>query len=314
MNDMVYRSDVKNSVARSVFPQKTELPRKRESNYSNRKISNQTSIFRMSGFFVSFIFIGSCSFGGGASNFFGKECKKTGSLEGNVAILILPYGKGSVLQPRKPRLAYSPEGEEVPCRPERPDLEDIRDVEALKVIAKLLLGDEEEIDSEGNQREGRDEPVNVSVSGGWIKLGLLISNNNTGPSRNHTLRINRIEIHGNGNCEQEGQPSCVFHRTITSGYCELPFLYLVPPCSSVEYRPLDNDPLHNLSLYVDNIPIIDASTLPERENKLPGGVTLILPRYKVEVLLIGDFLLADGTAIQPFRKRIRFTTTRRQAF
>ena len=309
MNDMVYRSDVKNSVARSVFPRNTELPRKRESNYSNRKISNQTSIFRMSGLFVSFIFIGSCSFGGGSR----EKCKETGSLEGNVTILVLPYGKGSVLQPRRPRLAYSPEGEEVSCRPERPDLENIQNINNLEIISKLLLGDEEE-DPEGNQRAGRNEPVNVSVQGGWIQLGFLVSNSNTGVDRNYILRISRIEIHGNGNCEQEGQPPCVFHHTVTSGYCELPFIYLVPPCSSVEYNPLDSDPLKNLTIYVSNIPVLDTSILPARENKLPGGATLVLPRYKIEALFIGDFLLRDGTAVQPFRKRIRFTTTRRQSF
>ena len=254
-------------------------------------------------FFISFVFVSSCDGLGG------------GGLSSNVVVHYLPYGKGDVIQPkRNPRLAYSPEGEEVPCRPEHPDLEDIRDVEDLKVISKLLLGDEEETDPEGNQREGRDEPVNVSVSGGWIKLGFLISNNNSGVGKNYTLKIDRLEFHGNGNCEREGQPPCVFHRTISSGYCELPFLYLVPPGASVHYIPLDNNPLENLTIYVDNIPIIDASTLPERDNKLPGGATLILPQYKVEVLLIGDFLLEDGKAIEPFRKRIRFTTTRRQAF
>ena len=132
--------------------------------------------------------------------------------------------------------------------------------------------------------------------------------------KNFTLKVDRLEIHGNGNCEQEGQPPCVFHKTIPSGYCGLPFLYLVAPGQSVKYEPLSDNPLWNLSIYVDDIPIIDASKLPERQNKLPGGATLILPQYKIEVLFIGEFLLQDGQFIQPFRKRIRFTTTRRQAF
>ncbi|MCY4512400.1 MAG: hypothetical protein OXB86_01780 [Bdellovibrionales bacterium] len=268
-------------------------------------------------FFASFIFIGSCTKGkGGITPAREGNCKKTGSLESNVDILVLPWGKDDALRPRAPRLSYSPEGEELSCRPNQPDLRDIEGVEGLKVISKLLLEKEEqeqEENQEGNQRAGRDEPVNVTVQGGWIKLAFFINNANTGVDKNYILRIDRLEIHGNGNCEREGQPPCVFHRTISSG-CGLPFLYLLPPCSSVNYKPLESDPLQNMTVYVDNIPVIDASVLPERENRLPGGATLILPKYEITVLFIGGFLLETGQTIKPFRKRIRFNSTRRQAF
>ena len=237
---------------------------------------------------------------------------KGGVLSANVNIIVLPYGKGSVLQPRVPRLAYSAESEDLACRPEQPNLQNIRDIAQLKVISKLLLGDEEEGDEE-NQQEGRDEPVNVSVQGGWIKLGFLVSNNNSGEGQAYVLRVDRLEFHGNGNCEQYGQPPCVFHQTITD-YCDLPFVYLVTPGEAAHYKPVDVNPLENLTIYVDQIPVIDAATLPARDNKLPGGATLILPQYTVEVLFVGEFLLEDGTALQPFRKRISFTTNRSQSF
>ena len=233
----------------------------------------------------------------------------------NVWIVPLPYGKGDVRQPNRPYLSYSLEAEEVPCRPQRPDLRDIQNIKGLRVISKLLQARQgiEQNQSE-NQGTRRSEPVNVSVQGGWIKLGFFIDNKNTGPGRNFTLKIDRLEIYGNGNCEQEGQPPCPYRKTIPTGYCGLPFLYLVRPGTSIEYQTLSPNPLWNLSIYVDNIPVIDASQLPQRQNRLPGGATLILPQYKMEVLFIGEFLLEDGQTFRPFRKRVNFTTNSRQAF
>ena len=266
-----------------------------------------------------------------------SSCGKGRGLSSNVGILHLPFGKGDVKQPRRPHLSYSSESEEVPCRPQQPDLQDIRDYNNdFSVISKIFqekqrseqnsegnqrAGQDSEgnqragQDSEGNQRSGKNQPVYVSVKGGWIKLGFYISNNNKGEGgKPIILKIDRLEIHGRGNCEQEGQPPCSFNKTISSGYCGLSFLYLVSSKDAVIYQPLSPNPLWNLSIYVGDIPVIDSSKLPERENRLPGGATLILPQYQIQVLFIGEFLLEDGQTLEPFRKRIGFSTGPRQAF
>ena len=249
---------------------------------------------------------------------FSISCSGRGSLSSNVLVLPLPYGKGDVIQPGRPRLTYSLQQETVPCRREYPNLRSIRDKEDLDVIADLLLEDliQEEAATDPQQRAARREPVNVPVSGGWIKLGLLIDNKNAGPGRNYTLLVERLEYSADGQCEREGLEPCKSYGTIASGYCILPFLYLVPSAKRVDYKPLSNDPLHNMTIYLDNLPVIDRTRPQDGEGKdpLPGGASLILPQYKITMVLTGSFLLGDGTVIEPFLKRIRFRTSARRAY
>ena len=239
-------------------------------------------------------------------------------LSRNVLVIPLPYGRGDVIQPRRPRVTYSLQEETVPCRREYPNLRSIRDKTDLDVIANILLEDliQEEEARDPQQRAERREPVNVSVSGGWIKMGLLIDNKNTGVGRNYTLLVERLEYSADGQCEKEGLPPCKTHDTITSGYCVLPFLYLVPSGKRVDYKPLSNDPLHNLTIYLDGLKVVDRTRLEEREGEdpLPGGVSLILPKYKITMTLMGSFLLEDGTTVEPFLKTIRFQTSARRAY
>ena len=255
-------------------------------------------------FIILLIFTGSCYFGDSG-----------GGLSGRVIVYILPYGEGDVIQTQKPRLNYSPQEEEVPCRKEQPNIRSIREIEDLEVIAKLLLGDsEEDEDQDGNQRQNSDEPVEVTVNGGWIQLGLLIDNKNSGVGRNYTLVIDQLQFHWDGNCEREGQGECKGSDTISSGYCDLPFLYLVPSGLKVDYKPLSDNPLHNLVLYVDGFEVLDSSSVSAEDNELPGGAFRIYPQYKVELTLTGRFLLEDGKTIEPFIKRVRFSTTSRRAY
>lgn len=257
-------------------------------------------------FFIFLIFTtGSCYLGGAG-----------GGLASGVRVIIFPYGKGNVVQPRSPRLNYSPEGKQVPCRKQRPNLRLIRGIDQLEVVAELLLGNPEEGEGqEGNQRQNSDEPVNVGVEGGWIQFGLSIQNPNLGVGKNYPLVINRLEFYWNGNCRREGlAEDCVGSHTISSGYCGLPFIYLVPSGQQVDYKPLSENPLHNLVLYVPGFQILDSSALSKENNRLPGGASLIFPQYRVELILVGNFLLEDGTEIEPFVKRTEFYTTSRRAY
>ena len=216
-------------------------------------------------------------------------------------------------------MTYSPqpEGRDVPCRRESPNLRSIRDTTGLDVIADLLLEDEIEAEEGGDPQEriSRREPVNVTVTGAWMKFGLLIDNKNTGVGRNHTLVVEQLEYFVDGQCERDGQPPCKIIGAIEPGYCGLPFLYLVPSGKKVEYKPLSNDPLHNLTIYLSNLPVIDRTqqSLEGKDTSLPGGAFFILPQYKVTLVLTGSFLLEDGTVFEFFLKRIRFQTSARQA-
>ena len=186
----------------------------------------------------------------------------------------------------------------------------------MEVIAKLLLGDPEEgEDQGGNQRQNSDEPIDIGVEGGWIQLGLHLKNPNLGVGKNYPLVINRLEFYWNANCRREGlTEDCVGSHTISSDYCGLPWIYLVPSGTQVDYKPLSENPLHNLVLYVPGFEILDSSSLSEQDNRLPGGASLIFPQYRVELILVGHFLLKDGTEIEPFVKRTYFYTTPRRTY
>ena len=237
-------------------------------------------------------------------------------LTANVGVFVSPFSVGDSLQSTRPRIAYNSGGaREAPCRKTEPNLRSIRNVKDLEAISELYGLKEEESSSSdsavSSAENNRDEPVMVSVDGAWIELGLVIANNNKGVSKNYILAIDRLEFDfTNTDCPQDTSTECSYQATVSGGYCGLPFLYLVSPGSKVDYKKFSDNPLENLVLYVDGIPVTDRTANPEGES----GSALIIPKYKVRLTLLGNFYLKDGTNVEPFIKTIGFSTSAQRKY
>ena len=162
------------------------------------------------------------------------------------------------------------------------------------------------LDTSSIQDVSPDEPPSVSVSRNWLKLGLIIENKNVEKGKNYTLLIDHITF--STQREFKGQ---IFNyaKTIPPDYCGLPFLYLVQPGPTLRYEPFSENPLENLTLYVDNFPFIDNSN--ETSSAAEGVPKIIIPDYEMYLTLRGQFIL-EGTPPKPFIKYMKVSTS--QAF
>ena len=140
-------------------------------------------------------------------------------------------------------------------------------------------------------------PVKTSVSGAWMRFGLIVGNKWEKEVTNYTVVIDHLTLMARGKHDQQ-----VFNhvRTLRSGYCGMPFLYVVPPGNTVDYRPLSDDPMENLTLYLDGIPVVESI---ERNQPIK-----IIPEYEMEFTLMGWFISEDGSLVQPFFKRLGLHT------
>ena len=136
-------------------------------------------------------------------------------------------------------------------------------------------------------------PVKTSVSGAWMRFGLVLGNNNVGA----TLVVDHVTLTTRGTYNSQ-----IFNhvQTLGPGYCDAPFLYVVSPGNTLDYRPFSDNPLENLTLYLDGIPVVDSS-----ESDLPMRV---IPKQRVELTLLGWFVSREGSSVAPFSKRIHFRT------
>ena len=141
------------------------------------------------------------------------------------------------------------------------------------------------------------DPVKTLVSGAWMRFGLIVGNNNVGENGNYTVVIDHLTLMARGKHSQN-----VFNhvRPLRSGYCGMPFLYVVPPGNTVDYRPLSDNPMENLTLYLDGIPVMESI-----ESNQP---IKIIPEYKMEFTLMGWFVSEDGSSVEPFFKRFGLST------
>ena len=148
----------------------------------------------------------------------------------------------------------------------------------------------------GDFSESVTGPVKTSVSGAWMRFGLVLGNNNVGEGA-HTLIIDYITLTARGKYESQ-----VFNhvQTLGPGYCDAPFLYVVSPGNTLDYRPFSDNPQENLTLYLDGIPYLvsSASGSPER----------IIPAQEMELTLLGRFISEDGSKVKLFFKRIGLRT------
>ena len=171
---------------------------------------------------------------------------------------------------------------EVPCRPVAADLQSILSEPELSALS-YLYGENPSSESSGNT---------VSVSGNWLRLGLEIENQ----AKGWLLVIEHLTLSAIGEHEEQ-----VFHNfgSLSKGYCGLPFLYAVPGGIFLRHKPLSENPLENLTLFVSDFPGIDID-----DNRV------IVPRYKMQLSLYGWFISVgeDGkVSLVPFLKRFPFT-------
>lgn len=191
--------------------------------------------------------------------------------------LSLFYGKPSSVPEQSSEM-------EVRCRPNSPDMQSILAEPALAPLS-FLYGESTSVFS-GNT---------VSVSGNWLKLGLQIENK----TKDWILVIEDIVLFAEA--EHEGE---VFHyrQDLSRGYCGLPFLYVVPDGISLHYDPFSDNPLENLTLYIDGFPSIDGTS----------GAGSTVPEYKMDLVIFGRFIsIRDDKkpSVEVFLKKLKLTTS-----
>ena len=190
------------------------------------------------------------------------------------------------------------DSKEVECRPKQIDLEPIKRIPGWEIIANLTNLDE------SPSEEAVTGPIKTVVSGGWLKLGFVIVNasNQLGQSEGYNLVIDHLTISAFG--KHDGRV-INFVKTIhspDSNYCGLPFLYIVPPGTTVRHvtSSESDHPLENLTLYLDGFPFVES---------VDGDQSVAeLPKYTVRLDLMGWFISKDGSSAEPFSKRIQLYT------
>ena len=185
----------------------------------------------------------------------------------------------------------------------------------------------------------QEDPVYLQVGDNWLRFGLQITN-----MTDFVLIIDTIRYQARAKCGSQ-----VFSHSgeFNFGYCsggggdEAPYLYLVPPAGTtgkqVNYFPQSANPFDNLTLYIDGFPILDrtgeasqsfqshfedtgvagtsGSTDVTGERECQPNKTIVIPRYTVELTLVGYFMLPrGGEQAGHFQKRITFPTTALNTF
>ena len=212
------------------------------------------------------------------------------------------------------------------------------------VLPEIYNLDEQEDTTTETETETarRNEAVYETVSGGYLKFGLFIGNFNTGVGKNASLVVDSIVY--NARARYKNQVFSV-SNTVSEGYCNSPILYFVPPGKRVDYRPKSKNPLENLTIYLTGFEVVDNTLKPSRaleiKNSIVGSLSnraddsssasslsldssgdssnsdeyldfgepiLVIPDYTVELVLRGYFILADGTRLTEFVKRVSFRT------
>ena len=286
------------------------------------------------------------------------------SLSSKVFLIPLPYGPKDALRPSQPVIFLS--GGDFACRPAPYDGRAVRQwverelaSEESKKLARgvyndLFGGGEEAGEGaaageggaggeggEGGGPAGRSsEPVMVSVSDNWLRLGLSILNANKGTGGSFWLVVEDMTFQA---VTSDGRS----HSGSLQESCGAPFLYLVPPGMNVLWRPHSRTShLENLTLYLSGFPIDDrsgelspdlalqaaagasqggqstASQLisslsegagggggsPANNRPAIGQGPISIPRYTVELTLRGYFMDTNGLRVASYAGRTRFST------
>ena len=205
-------------------------------------------------------------------------------------------------------------------------------------------------ESEGNSFSRREvgRPVYHEVGENWLSFGLQITNDTP-----FLLVIDNIRFQAKARC---GSQTFEHSGEISTGYCSgegegaTPYLYLVPPLAiggkQVNYYSKSPNPFDNLTLFFDGFPILDrtgeaspdlqstvkafgANTTGQTNNVSTSATGTekecqphkikVIPIYRVELTLIGYFILPRGDdkddredeveQVNSFVKRVSFSTT-----
>ena len=283
----------------------------------------------MSKFFLFFciLFYTSCQW----------ESDSRSVLSSNIHVVVAPYGPEDKIKPSKPFILTS--GGHKVCRPSPFRFRDAKNILKDAGLEQNALDLLFNIEEEGTEEVGPTRPgaVRVQVGENWLKFGLWIANRNKGKN-NFFLVIENIIF--KATAVYRGEPLRPHSGNVDAGYCDsgsgggeiAPFLYLIPPNSKSAYSSISNNPLENLTIYIDGFPIIDRSnelsfTQQQRLQRLAeGGQGLtegsqgrnqiygsdeirVIPDYTVELTLIGYFMTKSGIQMAPFSKRVKFNTS-----
>ena len=204
------------------------------------------------------------------------QSQETPSDRVDIFISPYPYGHGDLSDFFR-GVIFS-EKETRPCRPVPVDSVKLGKIPGLQRIFK---GGEE------ISQNSLHTSVNISEPGGWMAFGLSILNHN----EDYDLTVELMSL----SAQSVGEDEVLNHgRTVAGGYCGLPFVYFVPAGKSLTYKPLSDNPLENLTVYIGGFPV------SRRSNSL----SVTVPGYQMDLTLLGRFV--SESDIQPFLKRIRF--------
>ena len=193
--------------------------------------------------------------------------------------------------------ASDEEPQVVVCRTSLPaDWEALKEVPGLDSFMRWYESEHkpEEMDSSGR----------TVVSGSWLKFALAIARNESWrEGENYTLMVDHLVF-----VVKEAKGGQVFHhaKILKAGYCGLPFLYVLPPEKTyLRYDPRLDNPLENLVLYIDGLPIIENAVADSGDN-----VSLIeAPEYEIEATFTGRFISEQGETAAPFIKHVILKTS-----
>lgn len=161
-----------------------------------------------------------------------------------------------------------------------------------------IPGLENVIDLTDFSKSATGAPAKTNVSGAWMQFGIILGNPNTGTDNNYTLVIDQVILRAQGKYDQQELSYVKIIRA--RDYCGAPFLYVVSPGNILEYQPFSDNPLENLTFYLDGIPVVES--IEEDE------LVKIIPDYEMEFTLMGWFVSEDGSSVD-FVRKVGITTS-----
>ena len=176
----------------------------------------------------------------------------------------------------------------------------------------------------------RNQVITTDVEAAWFEMGLIIGNR----SDKYYLRINQLIFNISAKWGTESLNARIEH---TSGsYCQSDPLYIITPIPRgstkpevLQYLPYQKNHPNNLTLYVSGVPLPEGPPKKDGkegssevmddiranlENQAPQQnneqfVLTHLPVYRVQLVLLGEWIDRDRNSKANFQKTIRFTLT-----
>ncbi len=257
--------------------------------------------------FLAFFFVLS-------SCFFGDPSR--GGRSANVVVASVPYHPGSRI-----RIFQYGFREQQKCRNIPIRLKNIETALNNEDVMEAIFGEDWKERQAGDREEESNDPSTIEVKDGWMRFGLFIRNHDP-----HHLIITEIQF----SAKAKHSRRVFTHRgTISDSYCDsqLPYLYLVPGKKEVSYKPNHHLPSHNLTIYLDGFTGPDSSGFSRDlriEQPASGSIAfpssgsasrqnldsdVVIPSYRIELVLRGYFIDQTGQQSGSFRRTVRIPST-----